>query len=418
MTKKRNLVLIILFITWTLSYMDRMVMTVAMPYVAKDFNLSPVSMGVVMSAFFAGYALFQVPGGLLADKFGARKTMTTAITWWSIFTALTSFVTNFTNMLIIRVLFGLGEASFPGGSWKTLSKWFPKKERATANGIMMSSNALGPAIAPLFVVGVMTVFGWRSVFQFLFIPGIIVAAALWLIVRDNPADSKLISPEELKVIQNNDGEDESSTKKMGFKDVIKQSMVWKLVLTWFTFDITFWGFTSWIPTYLVKARGFDMVNMGINASIPFFAGTVGLILGGYISDKYFVGKRRSLIIGSDVLSAICLYFTFSTGAAGLAMVLLSFSGFFICLSFGAIWALPMNVLKPEVMGGSSALINFGGQVAGFISPIVIGYLIEKSGGSFDTAFYFLIAAILVSAVITLTVHDHEKFEEPLKRMAR
>src|SRR4051812_4948480 len=116
MHKKRNIILLVLFITWTLSYMDRMVMTVAIPYIAKDFNLTPVDMGVVMSAFFAGYALFQIPGGLLADKFGPRKTMAIAISWWSIFTGLTAMVSNLTSMLVVRVLFGIGEASFPGGS--------------------------------------------------------------------------------------------------------------------------------------------------------------------------------------------------------------------------------------------------------------------------------------------------------------
>ncbi|MBB6446831.1 MFS transporter [Bacillus benzoevorans] len=415
--KKRNIILTLLFVTWTLSYMDRMVMTVAIPYISKDFDLTPVSMGIVMSAFFAGYALFQVPGGMLADKFGSRKTMVSAVTWWSLFTVATAMATSFTNMLIIRVLFGIGEASFPGGSWKTLSNWFPKKERATANGIMMSSNALGPAIAPLFVVGVMAAFGWRSVFLFLVIPGIIVAALLWWLVRDNPKDSKLVSAEELKVIQGDEGTKDSG-KKMSFKDVVKQSMVWKLVLIWFTFDITFWGFSSWVPTYLINARGFDLVSMGINASLPFFAGTVGLILGGYLSDKFFVGRRRTLIIGSDILAAIFLYFTFTTGSMVPAMALLTLSGFFICMSFGAIWALPMNVLKPEVMGSSSALINFGGQVAGFISPIVIGFLIEAAGGSFNTAFYFLIAAVLVSAVITTSVREHENTKTAKLKIAK
>jgi sugar phosphate permease len=408
MAKKRNVILLLLFIIWTLSYMDRMVMTVAIPYIARDLNLSTVEMGVVMSAFFAGYALFQIPGGLLADKFGARKTMVTAISWWSIFTGLTAMVSNLTSMLVVRVLFGIGKASFPGGSWKTLSNWFPKKERATANGFMLSSNALGPAIAPLFVVGIMATFGWRGVFASLVIPGIILSVIMWIVVRDNPADSKMVSPEELKEIQEGSEETRNSTKKMSFKDVLSQSMVWKIVFIWFTFDITFWGFSSWIPTYLVQSRGFDMISMGINASIPFFAGTVGLILGGYISDKYFIGKRRNLIIGSDIISALFLYLTFSTDAAGLAMVFLTLAGFFICLSFGAIWALPMNVLQPEVMGSSSALINFGGQAAGFVSPIVIGYLIQQAGGSFDTTFYFLIGAVLVSAVLTLTIHEHEK----------
>jgi sugar phosphate permease len=406
--KKRNIILILLFATWTLSYMDRMVMTVAMPYIAKDFDLTPVTMGYVMSAFFAGYALFQIPGGMIADKFGPRRTMATAVTWWSLFTAATAMAQSYVSLLVIRVLFGLGEASFPGASWKTLSTWFPKKERATANGFMMSSNALGPAIAPLFVVAVMATFGWRSVFSFLFIPGIIMAILLWIFVKDHPSQSKKISKEELKEIEVISGEKDNNTKKMSFKDVIKLPLVWQLLLIWFTFDITFWGFSSWVPTYLVQGRGFDMVKMGINSSIPFFAGTIGLIAGGYISDKFFVGRRKHLIIGSNIISAIFLYMTLTTSAATLAMVMLSFSGFFICMSFGAIWALPMNVLKPEVMGSSSAFINFGGQVAGFISPIVIGYLIEASGGNFNTAFYFLIFGVLASAVLALTVREHEK----------
>lgn len=418
MSKKRNIILGILFFAWTVAYMDRMVMTVAIPYIAKDFNLTPLAMGVVMSSFFAGYALFQIPGGLLADKFGSRKVMAGAIAWWSVFTAFTGMAASLTSMLFIRFIFGIGEACFPGGSWKTIANWFPKKERATANAVMMSSNALGPAIAPLFVVGIMAAFSWRSVFYFLFIPGILVVCLVWFVIKDNPAESKLISPEELKVIQ--DGveveqiEQTEETKKLNLKDVLKLPVVWKIFFMWFTFDITFWGFSSWMPTYLVNARGFDLVKMGITASLPFFAGTVGVILGGYLSDKFFVGKRRNLIIGAELLTALSLYLTYSTSAEGMAMVALTASGFFVCIAFGAIWALPMNILPPEVMGGSSAFINFAGQIAGFISPIVMGLLVQLSGGKFVTAFIFIIAGILLSAAIAFTVSEKAK-GEPIVR---
>lgn len=416
--KKRNIVLAILFIAWTVSYMDRMVMTVAIPYIAKDFKLTPLDMGVVMSSFFAGYALFQLPGGLLADKFGPKKVMAVAITWWSAFTAFTGMAGSLTSMLIIRFLFGLGEANFPGGSWKTISNWFPKKERATANGIMMSSNALGPAIAPLFVVGIMAAFSWRSVFYFLFIPGLIVVALIWFLVKDNPAESKMVSPEELKVIQDKSAEKEGpATKKLSFKDIIKLPVVWKLFLTWFTFDITFWGFSSWVPTYLVKARGFKLVTMGLTASLPFFAGTIGLIVGGYISDKYFVGKRRNLIILSEILTAICLYLTYNTVAQELAVTFLTLAGFFVCIAFGAIWALPMNILPPDVMGSSSSFINFAGQIAGFISPMVIGLLVQLAGGSFGTAFGFLIIAMLASAVVAFTIREGAKDKAAMTKAA-
>jgi sugar phosphate permease len=404
--KKRNMVLAILFIAWTVSYMDRMVMTVAIPYVAKDLDLTPFTMGVVMSSFFAGYALFQIPGGLLADKFGPRRLMAAAITWWSVFTALTGLATSLSSMIIIRFLFGLGEANFPGGSLKTIAVWFPKKERSTAGAVMLSSNALGPAIAPLFVVGIMAAFGWRSVFYFLFIPGMIVVAFVWFVIKDNPADSKMISPEELKVIQDESGKnDDPVTKKLTLQDLVRLPVVWKLFFTWSTFDITFWGFSSWLPSYLVKARGFQLVKMGLTASLPFFAGTIGLMAGGYLSDKYFVGQRRNLIIIAEIVAAVSLYLTYTTATEGLAMTFLTLSGFFMCMAFGAIWALPMNILPLEVMGASTAFINVGGQIAGFISPMLIGLLVQLSGGSFGTSFSLLIGAILVSALVALTVKE-------------
>ena len=202
--KARHTVLALLFTTWIVSYIDRMVMAVSIPYIAKDFHLSPVEMGVVMSAFFLGYAACQIPGGILADKLGARKIMTGAIVWWSFFTFFTGMVGSLTSMLGIRVAFGVGEGMFPGGSWKSISNWFPVKERSTANAIMLSSNALGPALAPFFVVAVIATWGWRAVFMSLFVPGLIVSLLIWIYIKDHPQDSKHVGPQELAEIQSID----------------------------------------------------------------------------------------------------------------------------------------------------------------------------------------------------------------------
>lgn len=402
--KKRNIILAILFITWTVCYMDRMVMTVAVPYIAKDFSLNSIQTGFIMSAFFAGYALFQIPGGMLADKFGARKVMAIAVSWWSVFTAVTGMATSLAHMLIVRFLFGLGEASFPGGSWKTVSTWFPKKERATANSLMLSSNSLGPAIAPLFVVGIMAAFSWRSVFYFLFIPGIVVVALILIFIRDNPADSKMLSQEEKDLIAAKDKDDVTAVK-LSFGEVIKMPIVWKIFFTFFAFDIVFWGFSSWIPSYLVAARGFKLVKMGIVASLPFFAGTVGTVVGGWISDKYFVGRRKTVIVVSMIIAAICLLLTYNMANAVLATVFLTCTGFFVCVAFGGIWALPMNLLPPDVMGSSSGFINFAGQCAGFLSPIIMGYLIQFASGSYYMAFGFLVIASILAAAIAFTINE-------------
>jgi sugar phosphate permease len=404
--KGRYTVLVILFITWIISYMDRMVMTAAIPYIAKEWNLSPSAMGIVMSAFFFGYALCQVPGGILADKFGPRKLMSGALVWWSAFTAFTGMTTSLVQMLWVRVAFGIGEGVFPGGSWKTISSWFPLKERATANAFMLSSNSLGPALAPLFVATVLSGWGWHAVFYSLFIPGIIIALLIWFFVTDTPAENKRISKEELAEITGAEPVFKGAAgKKVGFLDVMKVPVVWQCFFIWMLFDIMFWGFLSWLPSYLVKARGFDIIKMGITASLPFFAGTIGLNLGGWISDKYFVGRRKRWIIITNLISALLLYLTYSVTDSNMTILCQTLAGLFMCMAFAAIWALPMNVIPASVMGTSAGFINLGGQIAGFCSPMIMGFLIQAAGGVFDTAFMFLIGGAIGSSIVALTVSE-------------
>jgi len=410
MWKERYTVLFILFITWVVSYLDRMVMTVAIPYIAIDFNLSPMAMGVVISTFFAGYALFQIPGGILADKFGARKVMASGIAWWSIFTFGTGLVNSLQPMLLLRFFFGVGEGIFPASSWKTIANWFPVKERATANGFMMSSNFLGPALAPLFVVAVMSAWGWRSVFYSLIVPGILITLLIWFFVKDNPQESARVSAQELAEIRGNEPVGSAVVSNtITFSDVLKSRVAWQCFLTWFCFDITFWGFMSWIPTYLIKERGFEMVKMGITASVPFFAGTIGLILGGYISDKLFRNNRKLLVVIGNLLGAFFLYITYSASTDTI-LPIMTLAGLFIGIAFGAIWGLPMNVMPKEVMGAASGFINMAGQIAGFISPMVIGYLVQVSG-NFQSAFLFLVAGATFSAIVAATIQQKKTVSE-------
>lgn len=410
--KARHTVLAVLFTTWIVSYMDRMVMTVSIPYIADEYGLSPVMMGVVMSAFFAGYALCQVPGGMLADKFGARKVMAGALVWWSAFTAFTGMATSLMSLLVIRLAFGIGEGLFPGGSWKSISSWFPVKERATANAFMMSSNSLGPALAPLFVAGIIAAWGWRTVFYTLFIPGIIVAILIWIYVTDMPEHNQRVSKEELAEIKTEEPTlTVAAGPKPSFSELLKVPVVWQCFLIWLTFDITLWGFMSWLPTYLVKSRGFELVKMGVTASLPFFAGTVGMIIGGWLSDKFFRGRRKYLLIATQLVGAMFLYFTYTVSSAEMVVVHETLAGFFLFMGMGAFWALPMNVIPGNVMGVAAGFVNFAGQIAGFFSPIVMGYLITWSGGNFDNAFLFLIVGSVLSAVIAMTVREKEKANE-------
>jgi sugar phosphate permease len=408
--KARRTVLSVLFVTWIVSWMDRMVLSVAMPYIAADYHLTPLEMGVVMSAFFASYSVSQIPGGLLADMFGVRRIATIAMLWWSVFTAITGAAANLTQMLIARVCFGLGEGMFPAAALKTIAVWFPRKERATANAVMLASNSIGAALAPLFVVPIVALWGWRTVFYCLFLPGILIALLFWKYVPDKPSQSSRVSPKELAEIEETEaaGSVPESQTKMAILEMIRRPNVLKYFFILFTFEIAFYGFMTWLPTYLVKARGFSMTQMGVAASLPYFAGAIGCVFGGWVSDKYFSHDRRLPIAATELISALLLYLAFTTHSAGMLVLYQTLAGFFLTLFFSTFWALPMNTVPKQLMGVTGGFINTAGQIAAFGSPVAIGYVVGSSAGRFDGAFILLIASLLVSCAIVFLLPRHSR----------
>lgn len=419
--KQRYTAISMVFFVWVLSYMDRMVMATAIPFIAKDFNLSTGQMGIVMSSFFAGYALCQIPGGILSDKFGPRKVMVSAIGIWSLFTAITGAVTSLGQMLIVRMLFGVGEGIAPAATWKALANWTPQKNRAMANALMMSSNSLGPALAPLFVVGIIAAWGWRSVFYALFIPGILMCIWIWYKLPDNPADKKGITEAELEELKDdvfahkNNAETElGEVKKLTFFEVFSIPAVYKSFLILFFSNITFWGFSSWLPTYLSQARGLNTTSMGVAASLPFFAGTVSTILVGWLMDNTFKHNRKLPIIVFQLIGAFFLYLTFTTESISLVIVYQTITGFFLIGAAISIFALPMSAISKEITGQAMGIVNTAGQLAAFLSPVIVGFLIvelEDGTKNFDTAFMFLISSFLISATIAALFFKQTKTVE-------
>ncbi|SFL51797.1 MFS transporter [Pelosinus propionicus] len=410
--KVRHTILSIIWAGWLFSFLDRMVISIALPFIGKDLNIDATMQGGILSAFFAGYALFQIPGGMLADKFGPRKIMSIAIAWFSVFTTLTGFVSSYSIMLFCRLVFGVGEGCFPGASWKMIATYFPPKERATATAIQSSVNTLGPAVASLVAAGIIASYGWRHVFIYLGFPGLLIAALMWYYFRDNPAKHPKITKEELQElnIDQVQGGHDTNSSGITFKTFLTKPILWQMVLIWFLFDITFWGFVSWLPSYLMKVRGFSLIKTGITGSIPFFVGTVGMLVGGYLSDR-IKGQRKWMFIPNALIAGFFLYLTYSVASADMVILYQSVSAFFMFLAMSAFWGLVMDTIPPHIMGSSSGTVNFGGQVAGFISPFIMGYLIDANQGSFDEAFIFLIIAIIASAAVAFTVQQERSVSE-------
>jgi sugar phosphate permease len=400
--KSRYSILSILFLTWIVSFIDRMAMPVAIPYIAAEFKLSPFESSLVMSVFFAGYAISQLPGGMLADRFGVRGVATVCLLWWSGFTALTGAASSFAHMIATRFAFGLGEGAFPAAAFKTIAVWFPKKERGTANAIMLAANTLGAAISPLIVVAIMATWGWRAVFYSLFLPGLVVSALFWIFIKNYPRDSKSISLEEIAEIEQDTRlEDRGMVTPAAPLRELMRADIAAYFLMFFFFDIAYWGFTTWLPTYLVKARGFSMMEMGAAASLPFIAGAVGRVFGGWISDRFFEHDRRTLVIITQIFSALFLYLTFWAPSVWLLLIFQTLAGLFVHVFLAAFWALPITALPQRIMGSASGLINTGGQIGGFVSPLCVGALVEFSDGSFEAAFLFLVGTVIISLLVTL-----------------
>lgn len=410
--KGQHTALTIVFIVWMVSYLDRMVMSTAIPYIAKDFNLTTAEMGVVMSAFFAGYALCQIPGGILSDKFGARKVLTFAIIWWSIFTFVTGLAGSLVGLIIIRLLFGIGEGLGPSATWKTLAVWTPASKRGKANSIMLSTNSLGPAIAPLVVVAVMAAWGWHTVFFVLAIPGLLVAAWVWFGLPDNPADKKGITAEELRELEEDHATGSAGDQsKLSFLQVVATPAVWKSFLLLFCGNTAVWGYMAWLPTYLVKNRGMNMGEMGIAASLPFFAGFIGAIITGYLIDGKLKNHRISYVVVVQLLMALFLYLMYNTTSPTLLMTFNIITGFFCFCCMAVTFSMPMMILPKEIVGRAMGIVNTGGQLAAFTAPIVMGFLIVTDAAGkqhYDSAYAYLCFANIAAAIVVLFYKTRKK----------
>jgi sugar phosphate permease len=377
--QRRHWILAVLFAAYLLCYMDRMAIATAIPFMAKDFGLSPLGMGGVLSAFFIGYALMQLPGGLLADRFGPRRVMILAIVGWSFFTLLTGLASSLPVLLGIRVLFGASEGPFPPSASKTIALWFAPDEVGRANGLILAAVQIGAAIAPLCVAWIIVEWGWRAVFYWLLVPGLILALLVWTVVKDAPAQ---LAP----------------APHMRVREVLKMRVVRWSAVTIFLWSIAAWGLMNWLPTYLLQARGFSLPKLGLLGSLPYLAGALGYFLGGYFVDGYFKNQRHVPIASGLLGGGITTYLATlaPTGEWAVAALVLSFLCVFIAA--GGIFTLPLVTVPKQAVGAAFGFVNMAAQFAAFLSPLAVGYVLSVTHNDFNTALYGFVGFFIVAAI--------------------
>lgn len=393
----------LLYIGWIIDFLDRMVMSVALTSIGKDLHLTEAQLGILLSSFFVGFALMQIPGGYLADKFGSKKVMVFSIVIWSLFTLLTGLAWSLLSLLIVRFIFGLCEACFPAAATKCISENFKKENRGKAQAIMLSSNPIGVAIAPIIAAPLIITMGWRNVFIILSVVGFVVAILYAVFIKPTTHDKKTLSKE----------------KEISLKDLIKMPTIWKLAIMNFGVSAVSWGFSSWLPSYLLKVRHLELVKAGMVSSLPFIAGTISMVLSGWLLEKTLAGKEKYVAIITGLLSAIFLFSMFRTSSLELAIVFQVLTAFFLYFNITLLWSLPHKIIPSEVIGSAAGTINFGGQVAGVVTPAAMGFLISSSNGSYNTAFSLLIIAMLVCVGAATTLSNTKKeIEDPVIKLSK
>jgi ACS family hexuronate transporter-like MFS transporter len=391
-TKYRWSILALLFLASFINYVDRASLSVAAPFISKEFHLTPAMLGMIFSSFFVGYAIFNFVGGYLSDVYGPRKTFGVAMTSWSIFGGLTIFSTGFTSLFIYRVLFGMGEGPISSGTNKMISNWFPSKERARAVGISIAGMPLGAALTGPIVGLLAIMWGWRSSFIVLTVLGL-AWVAVWLkMTTDLPRQSSRISPAELSEIES-DQRKTSSTQKsaLPLSFFLRQPAILSTALAFFACNYIIYFFLTWFPSYLVMAHNVSLRNMSIVTMIPWLIGFIGQAGGGFVSDYLYkktgnlMLSRKLVIVPCLIASAVSVAMCGLTKSAPVAVVLISMGVFFMYATISSYWAIIQDTVRSENVGGVGGFVHFLSNIAGIVGPSATGFLVQASG-SFRSAF--------------------------------
>ncbi|TCP97349.1 ACS family D-galactonate transporter-like MFS transporter [Cricetibacter osteomyelitidis] len=404
----------IIFLLVVVNLIDRISLSIAMPTIAKEFDLSPTMQGIILSSFFWAYALLQIPGGWLIDKYGPRKMITGSTVLWGVFQTLAAFSTGGISLLFLRFMLGAGEAPlFPAGG-KLNSTWLSSKERGRGAVIMDCGGPLGAALGGIIIAYMIAVVGsWRAVFAIIGIITMLLGIITWKYLRDTPQEHTFVNEEELKLI-----EADNSQSAVIKEDISTGTGVSKVSLIAILFGraawaMMFFGLLTWGPSYLAQARGFDIKGVGNATFIIFLFGSLGSLCGGFFTD--FLVKRgiaqRIAIKGVLTISGISTLIAFSLlpnmNVPVIAIAVLSIAAFF--LMWGSLyWSFPALLAPKNKVGFVGGIMNMAGSLGGIIVPILVGFILQKTDNYNNVLFFFAgcsVVYILGTLSIQLSKQD-------------
>lgn len=372
------------FIIGIIAYMDRSNISIIAGPMMEDLNMNKTQFGLLASFFSLGYALMQVPSGILAEKFGPKKMLTIALVWWSAFTILTGIIKNHGLLYLVRFLFGVGEAPMYPSNAVFNSYWFNKNEKGRASSALLAGSYFGPVIAPIVTIAIMNAFGWQAVFYIFGLVGIVIAILWAIIAKDLPEQHKMVNEAEQRYIMETRDVVETDKTTAPWKVFFSRFSFYAIAAQYFVVQFVITLFLIWLPTYIHETHNVEFEKMGFIAGAPWLAMFILIMLGGTISDRILSrGKskfmaRGVIAISGFVVFCISLYFALSTDSLAMNIFWLSLCLGGVGLSMGMSWATATD-LGRNFAGTVSGWMNLWGNIGALLSPLLAGFLADRIG---------------------------------------
>lgn len=385
-----------------LSYINRVAISQAAPEITRDLHFDDVQMGKIFGAFALSYALFEVPSGWLGDWIGPRKVLLRIVLWWSAFTAITGAMWNFASLWVARFLFGAGEAGGFPNLTKAFTTWLPKLERVRAQGIMWTFARWGGAFTPVLVVWVLRFVNWRWAFVLFGGLGVVWCTFFYRWYRDNPRDHPDVNAAELALLEGSDRL-ASGHANVPWGKILRTPSIWLLWLQYFVSSFSWYFNITWLPTYLQQHWKLSSAVAARYAILPLFFGGIGALFCGSISAAFArrvgLGRSRRILATCGFLGAACfLALSIQFHDPRWAMLSMGMASFCNDLAMPPSWAACMDI-GGKYAGTVSGSMNMMGNLAGYVSPVVGGYILSATGRDWNVFLYVLAAVYLGGVAI-------------------
>jgi ACS family D-galactonate transporter-like MFS transporter len=404
-TSVRWRIFLLILLIVAINYVDRASLSVAMPTISKEFGIDAAAQGIILSSFFWTYALMQIPGGWLADRYRPRLIIASATILWGAFQALAALATGWVGLLLARLGLGLAEGPMLPASGKLNAVWLPARERGRGAVIIDGGAPLGTAFGGLIIAALIGAFdSWRTAFVVAGLGTIAAGLFAYWYIRDNPREQPSINEAEAQYIEREHAkEDELLTAgqagRTNLLDFLRFRSFWGMLLGWLGFNLVFYGLVAWAPNYLAQARHLSLAAIGGATFIIFGTGFVGEIAGGFLADYW---KERGgspnvvmrTVLGiSAVLTTLSTFFLAFVSGPVAAVTLLSSTLFFLRWG-GLYWSIPATLTDRGRAGVLGGMMNFAGNVGGILVPIIVGVIVQVTGSYFLALMFFSASGVL------------------------